>query len=141
MNSGRWAIAAVRAGLVAGMLGFTAAAASAQAIYGNGPTETVIVQGPHLRIDTTPLNGPPERMSLSTAVRYDDLNLLTHRGAYQLRLRVWRAAHEVCNRLADAYPVYQLSTDRPCVRNAYENGMVRAYGAIGNARVNYWSPD
>ena len=70
-------------------------------------------------------------------VRYDDLNLLTHGGARALRWRIWRTANEVCNRLADAYPVYQLSTAEPCVREAYENAMVRAYGAISDARVSY----
>jgi UrcA family protein len=107
----------------------------------DGPTESVIVVAPRLSVDTTRLNGPMERASLSMQVRYDDLNLLTRRGASELRWRIWRTANEVCDRLADAYPVYQLSTDRPCVRTAYENAMVRAYGAIGNERVNYWSPE
>jgi len=129
------------AGLVAASIAAGAVAASAQGAYGSGPTETVIVAAPRLHIERTPLNGPPERVSLSIPVRYDDLNLLTRRGARELRVRVWRTAHEICDRIADAYPVYELSTDRPCVRTAYENAMVQAYGAIGNARVNYWSPD
>lgn len=105
--------------------------------YSGGPNESVIVEAPRLRAETTPLNGPPGKASLSVRVRYDDLNLLTHQGAHALRWRVWRAANEVCDRLADAYPVRQLSTAEPCLRTAYENGMVRAYGAISDARVNY----
>jgi len=126
---------------VAAPLLLGAVAASAQPIYSNGPTETVIVTAPRLHTDSTPLNGPPERVSLSIPVRYDDLDLLTRAGARELRARVWRTAQEVCDRLADAYPVYVLSTDRPCLRTTYENAMVQAYGAINNARVNYWSPD
>ncbi|HEX3430130.1 MAG TPA: UrcA family protein [Rhizomicrobium sp.] len=129
------------AGLAAASAGLGAVAASAQPVYSSGPTETVIVTAPRMHIDSTPLNGPPERVSLSIPVRYDDLDLLSHSGARELRARLWRTAHEVCDRLADAYPVYQLSTDRPCVRTAYENAMVQAYGAINNVRVNYWSPD
>ena len=126
--------------LIAAASAFLTGFASAQP-YDNGPTESVIVVAPRLNVDTAPLNGPMERASLSMSVRYDDLNLLTRSGARELRWRVWRTANEVCDRLADAYPVYQLSTDRPCIRTAYENAMVQAYGAIGNERVNYWSPE
>lgn len=125
--------------LIAATSAFLAGSALAQPY--DGPTESVIVVAPRLSVDTTRLNGPMERASLSMQVRYDDLNLLTRSGAHELRWRIWRTANEVCDRLADAYPVYQLSTDRPCVRTAYENAMVRAYGAIGNERVNYWSPE
>lgn len=105
--------------------------------YGNGPSESVIVVAPRLRAETTPLNAPPGRASLSMDVRYDDLNLLTRSGARALRWRVWQAANEVCDRLADAYPYREMSTAQPCVRGAYENGMVRAYGVISNMRVSY----
>lgn len=123
-----------------GVILATGSALAQQAPYGNGPTESVIVVAPRLKADTTPLNGPLEKASLSMTVRYDDLNLLTRRGARTLRARVWRTANEVCDRLAEAYPVYQLSTARPCVRDAYENAMVQAYGAIGATRVNYRQP-
>lgn len=126
--------------LIAAASAFLTSSALAQP-YGNGPTESVIVVAPRLHVDTAPLGAPMERASLSMPVRYDDLNLLTRGGARELRWRIWRTANEVCDRLADAYPVYQLSTDRPCVRTAYENAMVRAYGAIDNERVNYWSPE
>lgn len=129
-------LVSVAAALLAG-----ASALAQQSPYGNGPTESVIVVAPRLHADTPPLNGPLEKASLSMNVRYDDLNLLTRRGARTLRARVWRTANEVCDRLAEAYPVYELSTARPCVREAYENAMVQAYGAINNERVNYWQPD
>ena len=120
---------------------FAAGSASAQqSPYGNGPTESVIVVAPRLHADRPRLNGPLEKASLSMDVRYDDLNLLTHSGARMLRARVWQTANEVCDRLAEAYPVYELSTATPCVREAYENAMVKAYGAINRERVNYWQP-
>lgn len=133
----------MRSSLLLAAVGAILAAGSAfaqQAPYGNGPTESVIVVAPRLRADVAPLNGPMEKASLSMTVRYDDLNLLTRRGARMLRARVWRTANEVCDRLAEAYPVHELSTARPCVRDAYENAMVQAYGAISAERVNYRQP-
>jgi UrcA family protein len=78
-----------------------------------------------------------EKVSYSQEVRYDDLNLLTYSGANALRGRVWNMAQEVCARLAMAYPVYEMTTEPPCARTAYENAMVKAYGAINNARISY----
>jgi UrcA family protein len=107
--------------------------------YNYGPSENVIVVAPRLRIETQPLNGTLGRAWLSTDVRYDDLDIATRAGANELRGRIWRAANEVCDRLADAYPVRELTSDRGCLRGAYENGMVRAYGVINNARLLYWT--
>jgi UrcA family protein len=122
---------------VAGAFVASASALAQGSPYSGGPTESVIVAAPRLRVDSTPVNGPLERASLSMTVRYDDLNLLTRRGERALRGRIWRTANEVCDRLADAYPGYELATDTPCVRAAYENAMVKAYGAISDARVSY----
>ena len=130
----------VNSALCVAVLGGSCATGSALAQtspYSGGPTESVVVAAPRLRADTSPLNGPLEKASISMSVRYDDLNLLTYRGARALRWRVWRTALEVCEPLADAYPVYEMTTEKPCVRTAYENAMVRAYGAIGDARASY----
>jgi UrcA family protein len=124
-------------GIVAISLGFVAAASAQGGPYSYGPTESVIVVTPRMHADTTPLNGPLEKASLSQTVRYDDLNLLTRRGTSALRWRVWRTAQEVCDRLAEAYPVHQMTTEKPCERTAYENAMVQANGAISKARVSY----
>jgi UrcA family protein len=121
----------------AGVLAASSAWAQGSA-YSNGPTESLQVIAPHFRADSTPLNGPLEKMSLSRKVRYDDLNLLTRRGAHELEWRIWSTAQEVCGRLAEAYPVYESTTEKPCARTAYENAMVKAYGAISNARQAYW---
>jgi len=122
---------------VAGAFAASGSALAQSSPYSGGPTESVTVVAPHLRAESTPLNGPLERTSLSMAVRYDDLNLLTRRGARALRWRIWRTANEVCDRLADAYPGYQLATDKPCARTAYDDAMVKAYGAISDMRVSY----
>lgn len=106
--------------------------------YSAGPTESVIVVGPRFRADTTPLNGPMERVSLSIPVRYGDLDIATAEGAQVLRWRVADAARNVCQRLAEAYPIHRLSSSAPCYRDAVENGMVRANEAITTARQAYW---
>jgi len=124
------------AGILAGALAGSAAWAQSSA-YSNGPTESVEVIAPRFHADSTPLNGPLEKVSYSEHVRYDDLNLLTRRGAHELRRRVWNVALDVCGRIAEAYPVYESTTDKPCARTAYENAMVKAYGAISNARQAY----
>jgi UrcA family protein len=139
--------AALLAG-AAGML-FLAAPALAQdygpppdeGAYASGPPEEVIVQAPRLRFRAEQsgprsLDLPPEKVSLSTAVRYDDLDLASWEGARELRARVHRAAHHVCGQLADAFPVYQLNGTR-CYRDAVENGLIRADEAISTARQNY----
>jgi UrcA family protein len=122
---------------VAGTLAASGSALAQSSPYSNGPPESVTVEAPRLHADTRRLNGPLERASLSMAVRYDDLNLLTNRGARILRWRIWRTANEVCDRLADVYPVHQLATDKPCARTAYDDAMVKAYGAISDLRVSY----
>ena len=68
------------AALAVGVCGFIAPPASAQdygPAYESGPPESVIVTAPRLHIDPHRLNGPLERVSMSTTVRYDDLDLGT----------------------------------------------------------------
>ena len=122
---------------VAGVFVGSVSALAQGAPYGGGPTESVIVVAPRLRADTTPLNAPPGRAYLSVPVRYDDLDLLTLDGADAFRWRVWQTANDLCNRLADAYPVVELSTAKTCVQSAYEDGMVKAYRVINDTRISY----
>jgi UrcA family protein len=125
----------------AAALALSAAPASAQGYgpygddpgYANGPPEEVEVTAPHFRQETAPLNAPLEKVSLSTRVPYDDLDLATRSGAHELRLRVRDAARGVCEQLAGVYPVYQLN-GTSCFKTALENGMVRANAAITTAR-------
>ncbi len=136
----------LRLALLAGAFGVVAASASAQGYgpydprtpYSAGPTESVEVIAPRFRADSTPLNGPLEKISLSSAVRYDDLDLTTREGARALRRRVYREAVEVCDRIAEAYPVYEMTSATPCYKSAISNAMVKADGAITDARLAYW---
>jgi UrcA family protein len=101
-----------------------------------GPREELQVIAPRFHREGTRLNGLPEKVSLSTEVRYDDLNLLSRRGAYELRRRVSAAAWETCTRLAQAYPVYTLN-GTSCYKTALENALLRADEAIDDARTSY----
>jgi UrcA family protein len=104
--------------------------------YQSGPPEEVQVIAPHYRADPTRLNGPLQPVSLSSAVPYGDLDLVSREGARELHERVRDTAHGLCAQLADAYAVYQ-ANGSSCFKTAYENGMVRANAAISSARQNY----
>jgi UrcA family protein len=132
--------------LAAGLLGLAVTSAPAQGYdpYGNNtpyssaPNETVTVIGPHFRADSTPLNGPLERVSLSKPVHYTTRDLVDPRRAQELRWRVGRAAHEVCQSLAESYPVYPMSTAPTCFREAYNDAIVKIDARITGARLAYW---
>lgn len=123
--------------LAAGVCGFISPSALAQdygPAYESGPPESVIVTAPRLHIDSHRLNGPLERVSMSTTVRYDDLDLGTWSGDRELRRRVRDEARNICDRLAGAYPFYQLQGQR-CFRTALNNAMAQANVAIYDARL------
>jgi UrcA family protein len=112
-----------------------------QGLYAAGPSEEVIVTAPrqHFREEGSgprSLDLPPEKVSLSRAVHFGDLDLTTWDGADRLRTRVVRAARQVCGQLRDAYPFEQLSTGTRCYREAVQNALVRADEAISAARQN-----
>jgi UrcA family protein len=115
--------------LLAGAFGLTLVVSQALAQGG----EEVQVIAPYYHAESTPLNGPLEKISLSTAVRYDDLDLRTASGARELRWRVRDTARDVCAQLADAYPVYE-ANGTSCFKTALENAMLRADEAIRDAR-------
>ena len=125
---------------MAGTFLVTGSASAQSSPYSNGPTESVEVIAQRFHADSAPLNGPMEKISYSERVRYDDLNLLTRRGVHELRWRIWDTAQNVCVRLAEAFPVYVSTTEKSCVRRAYEDAMVKAYGAISDKRTSaaYW---
>jgi UrcA family protein len=107
------------------------------------PPESVIVTAPrrpYFREEGSGprlVNMPPEKISLSMDVRYDDLDLVSWGGARELRWRVSEAAHQVCGQLREAYPFRQLQGTR-CYRDALENGLIRANEAISTARHYAW---
>jgi UrcA family protein len=109
-----------------------------QTPYSAGPNETVTVIAPRFHADSTPLNGPLEKVSLSESVHYRTRDLLTPWGARALRRRVWNKAAEVCGRLADAYPVYTMTSAPPCFREAYTTAMAKIDARITGARLAYY---
>ena len=99
------------------------------------PSETIEVTAPRFHSDTQKLNGPLEKVSLSSSVRYDDLNLRSRSGARELRARIRDAAGQTCAQLADAYPVRE-AIGTSCYKTALENGLVRANEVIADARLD-----
>jgi len=118
------------AALLAGCMALAASSAIAQDYQGS---EDVQVIAPRFTVEGTRLNGPLEKVSLSTRVRYDDLNLRTWRGARELKMRVRDAAQDTCTRIAEAYPVQQ-AFGTSCYKTALEDGELRANAAIRDAR-------
>ena len=98
-----------------------------------GPNEVVVV-GPRFHATTSPLNTPPENVSLSQPVSYADLDLRTRRGAHELRARVRIAAAGVCDGLRQTYP-YTINPHEPCLRSVLNNAMPKADAAIADARM------
>jgi UrcA family protein len=129
-----------RAAIIAGAIGLALAASSANAQdrYANGAyssDEDIQVIAPRFttNADGQRLNGPLEKISLSTNVPYDDLNLRTRGGARELKMRVRDAAQTTCARVAEAYPVQQ-AFGTNCYKTALQNGELRANAAIRDAR-------
>jgi|KBSMisStandDraft_5_1062788.scaffolds.fasta_scaffold899390_1 UrcA family protein len=141
MSIHRSAKSARRLALLASALGvlLIAPGASAQdqgryiaSASASGPEE-VYVYAPRLRVERAPLNGYVQKVSLARAVRYDDLNLRTERGARALRARVHEAALNICEELANVYPVPEMP-GTSCYRSAVRDAMWRADSAIDDAR-------
>jgi len=130
--------------LATGALGLATASGAAQdydarpSRYGARSDETVTVVAPRFRADSTPLNGPQETVSLSEPVHYTFQDLVDPLKAQVLRWRIWRKSHEVCEKLADAYPVYPLTTAPSCYRQAYNDAMAKIDARITGARLAYW---
>ena len=114
MPTSRTANRSVRLALLAGAVGLSLAAVPAIAQdYGQYDAayqtddSNIQVEAPRFHSDGARLNGPAEKLSLSSSVRYDDLNL--------------------------AYPVYE-SSGTNCYKTALQNGELRAEAAIRAAR-------
>jgi len=101
--------------------------------YQNGPNEQIEVIAPRFREERTPLNGPIGKLSLSQTVHFEDLDLRTREGARELRVRVREAASDVCQTLAEEYPVKQ-APGTNCYKTALEDAMRKADAAIRDAR-------
>lgn len=96
-------------------------------------SEDITIYAPRLHVEPGGRDALPEKVSLSRAVSYDDLDLTTYEGARDLRYRVRDEAREVCRQLADAYPVYQIQGAN-CLRDATRDALIQADHAISDAR-------
>jgi UrcA family protein len=94
--------------------------------------EQIIVTPPDYHFDRSG-RGTLNKITLSRAVAYDDLDLGDPRDARVLRHRVVEAAQEVCAELRDTFP-YREQPGEKCFNAAYRNALVRADAAIRNAR-------
>lgn len=100
------------------------------------PDENVQVLTPRYKNGMGKLGVPNVRVFLSRAVRFDDLDLRTPRGAHLLRNRVKLTARLLCRELDQRWPVTadnggdQIS----CYHDAAENALYRAHRAIAEAR-------
>jgi len=119
--------------LLAGALSVAFVSAAAAQDDGYYDDSDIQVTAPRFNLETTRANGPLEKVSLSTHVRYDDLDLRSWRGAMELKARVRDAAQDTCMRVGEAFPVYQ-QFGTNCYKTALENGEIRANAAIRAAR-------
>jgi UrcA family protein len=105
-----------------------------QGVNAGGANEVVIVT-PHFHAQTSPLNTPPEGISISRPVSYADLDLRTGRGAHQLRVRVRSMAARICDDLRSAYPA-AIEPHEPCIRSVLNDSMPKAEAAITDVRMS-----
>lgn len=98
-----------------------------------GP-EQIIVQAPYLREERSNVFGHLDKVSMSGAVSYADLDLTTRGGARELRRRVRDTARDICRQLAEDYPFRQQPLSTKCYEGAVKDGLVRADDAIRDAR-------
>ncbi len=105
-----------------------------QAAYNHEATEQVIVVAPTIREDRSNAFGVLNRVSMSRPVSYHDLDLTTRDGARELRERVRDTARDICQQLAEEYPVKQQPGETKCYEGALKNAMLRADAAIRQAR-------
>jgi UrcA family protein len=131
-------------GAAAGLM-LVAASAGAQDYYGD-PSEEVIVTPPHYVPPRSFIRAPIIDVSMSRAVRFDDLDLRADWGARALRGRVIFAATTLCGQLNTMYPVSydgtggQWPRDHNCFHNAVAHAMVKADAAISAARGYDYRP-
>ena len=118
--------------VTAGAFGLLLAASSA---YAQSYNENVDVTSPRMHYEPrqSSIGAPIENVSLSEAVRYDDLDLRTAGGARRLEERVRYTAQSVCNRLDHMYPIAEDGSP-PCIEGALATGMQRADAAITHVR-------
>jgi UrcA family protein len=98
------------------------------------PTDTLVVEAPHVERTTQPgaMGIKRPAMSIAYKVNYSDLNLATHSGAVELEKRIKASATQACDQLAKLYPE-TVQGDPPCVTGAVKTAMARAQKLIAAA--------
>jgi UrcA family protein len=135
----------LRTVLLASVIGLSfAGAASAQdydrygappPAYGNGAPDEIVIYAPrHHYTDRSAIGAPIEDVSLSQAVRYDDLDLRSDWGIHKLHERISETARALCHRLDVTHPI-AVSDSPPCYRTAMEEASRLAIAAIDRANA------
>jgi UrcA family protein len=102
--------------------------------YSQGPEE-VIVQAPRwYEPRRTSIGAPIRDVSLSEAVRIDDLDLRSGRDVRRLEARLREHAGILCRRLDVQYPVTISASSRNCFQDAMADAMDQAEAAIAQQR-------
>ncbi len=101
--------------------------------YHAGPIERIEVTAPPYRHERSSIGAPIQDVAMSREVRFDDLDLATRDGAWELRSRVRETARDLCNRLSVRYPV-ATEDSPPCYRTAVASAMDQVNDVIAQAR-------
>jgi len=124
------------------VLGLSAAASRAQdggppdaapVEYQNGPNEEVVITAPRYHVRRSAIGAPIEDVAMSREVRFDDLDLRTHRGARILKARIRETARALCDRMDVRYPI-ATEDSPPCYETAVKTALYEADDAIADAR-------
>jgi UrcA family protein len=130
--------------VLAGVVALCGSAAAQDYGYGPAPAsyeERVPVEAPRIHVEPGARFGDvPEKLSMTSYVRYDDLDLTTRDGARELRARVREEARAVCRGLIEAYPVHTIQ-GQSCYKDASDNALVKADEAISEARHERYYED
>ncbi|MEJ0026916.1 MAG: UrcA family protein [Rhizomicrobium sp.] len=93
------------------------------------PERVVVTMVPNKR---SAIGAPIELRSISRAVRFDDLDLTTHAGRRELRMRVRETARNLCDD-PNLYFTLRTAGSPPCYRTAVANAMMQVKAAITKA--------
>ena len=103
--------------------------------------ERVIVTAPRTFRDTGEHGGAIRNVSVTGAVRFDDIDLSTPWGKEELRQRVRVMATNLCAELDRRYPVAIKVDGAPsCYEQALDGAMRHANEVIADPHYDYWRP-
>jgi UrcA family protein len=135
MNYRRSLLAAV-AFAGAGFLSVPAVRAEGAGAQPKASNEEVIVTAPRSYIEGEH-GGPVRTVSVSSKVRFDDLDLSTPWGRTELKARVRVMASNLCGQLERRYPV-GVEGGPSCYEQAVNSGMHLADAVLADSSNDYW---